>query len=54
MIALVITGMVLIGGVSVGTVIWADGSNKEEKTTETRKVDHEKSKKNQKRKNRNL
>ncbi|EOS59650.1 hypothetical protein C815_02054 [Firmicutes bacterium M10-2] len=42
MIALVITGMVLIGGVSVGTVIWANGSNKQDKTTETRKVDHEK------------
>ena len=39
MIALVIAGVALIGGVSVGTVIWANGSNKENKTTETRKVD---------------
>lgn len=39
MIALVIAGVVLIGGVSVGTVIWANGSKKENKTTETRKVD---------------
>ncbi len=39
MIALIIAGVVLIGGAGVGTVIWANNSNKDDKTVETEKVD---------------
>lgn len=39
MIALIIAGVVLIGGVSVGTVIWANNSNKDDKIVEIEKVD---------------
>ncbi len=39
MIALVIAGVVLIGGVSVGTVIWANNSNKDDRTVETKQAD---------------
>lgn len=39
MIALIIAGVFLIGCAGVGTVIWANNSNKDDKTVETEKVD---------------
>lgn len=39
MIALIIAGVVLIGGAGIGTVIWANNSNKEDRTVETKKAD---------------
>lgn len=39
MIALIIAGVFLIGCAGVGAVIWANNSNKDDKTVETEKVD---------------
>ena len=39
MIALIVAGVVLIGGAGIGTVIWANNSNKEDRTVETKKAD---------------
>ena len=39
MIALIIAGVVLLGGAGVGTVIWANNSNKDDRTVETKQAD---------------
>ena len=39
LLALIVAGVVLIGGAGIGTVIWANNSNKEDRTVETKKAD---------------
>lgn len=39
MIAIILAGIVLIGGAGVGTVIWANNSNKDDRAVETKKAD---------------